>query len=274
MTRIPVGIIGVKGHVGQALLRRLPNFPKLKLAAGLVRPKDAVVGTDLGSLADLPHTGISATDNPEAFFATCDVAIDFSEGAASAKHAKMAAKLGKRMVIGTTGLTEEHRRAIAEAAHKTAILYAANTSLGVTLLAQLVRQAAAVLDSSWGIEILDLHHADKKDAPSGTALMLGRAAQEGRGDSCAPPAPGLAGQRAARDRAGGIGYASLRGGDVISEHRVYFLSQGERLEFAHNATDRAIYADGALKAAAWIAGQPPGLYGMADVLADALRGAP
>lgn len=271
MAQIGVGIIGAKGHVGQALLRRLPHFPKLRLAAGLVRPGDSAAGTDLGRFAGLPDTGIRAMDDPKAFFAACEVAIDFSEGAASAANAMLAARLGRRMVIGTTGLAQNHHAAIAEAAKTTAILYAANTSLGITLLAQLVKQAARILKDTWDIEILDLHHGDKKDAPSGTALMLGRAAADGRGVLQNPQTSGLSGQRTARDQPGGIGFASLRGGDIISEHRIYFLTQGERLEFAHTATDRMIYAEGALKAASWIAGQRPGLYGMSDVLAEALQ---
>lgn len=194
-----------------------------------------------------------------------DVYVDFSAPDALEKHISEALSAGKPILVGTTGLTADHQRMIDEAAARIAVLQAANTSLGVNLLAHIVRETAARLGEEWDIEIVEMHHRHKKDAPSGTGLLLGRAAAEGRGvdlgavsDRCRD---GL-GER----EAGRIGFAALRGGSVAGDHQVIFAGEGERLELGHRAESRAIFAQGAVRAALWLAGKPAGRYTMNDVL--------
>ncbi|MFL6846519.1 MAG: 4-hydroxy-tetrahydrodipicolinate reductase [Allosphingosinicella sp.] len=195
-----------------------------------------------------------------------DVFVDFSVPDAVETHLAEARRAGKPILIGTTGLTPDHHRLIDEAAAEIPLILAANTSLGVNLLAHLVREAAARLGEDWDLEIVEMHHRFKADAPSGTALMLGRAAAEGRGvdlDSVADRGrDGLTGPR----EAGRIGFAALRGGSVAGEHQVIFAAEGERLELGHRAESRAIFARGAIEAALWLVGRPAGRYSMADVL--------
>ncbi|HWH22463.1 MAG TPA: 4-hydroxy-tetrahydrodipicolinate reductase [Allosphingosinicella sp.] len=196
----------------------------------------------------------------------CDVYVDFSAPEGLKRHLEMAVEAGKPIVIGTTGLSAEHQRLIDEASSSVPVLQAANTSLGVNLLAHLVREAAARLGAEWDIEIVEMHHRHKVDAPSGTALMLGRAAAEGRGvDLDEASRVGRSGNTGARPE-GEIGFASLRGGSVAGDHQLIFASDGERIEFGHRAESRAIFARGAVEAAMWIAGQAPGRYSMNDVL--------
>ena len=195
-----------------------------------------------------------------------DVYVDFSAPEALEEHLEEAVSAGKPILIGTTGLGADHQRMIDEAAAKIAILQSANTSLGVNLLSWLVREAARRLGPAWDIEIVEMHHRLKVDAPSGTALMLGRAAAEGRGVDLAAVSDrgrdGITGER----EPGAIGFASLRGGTVAGDHQVIFASESERLELGHRAESRAIFARGAVKAALWLAGKPAGRYTMADVL--------
>ena len=195
-----------------------------------------------------------------------DVFVDFSAPAALAANLATAEGAGKPIVIGTTGLDAEHRRLIDQASARVAVLQAANTSLGVNLLAHLVREAAARLGPDWDIEIVEMHHRHKADAPSGTALLLGRAAAEARGVDLDEVSDrgrdGITGPRTA----GHIGLAALRGGSVAGEHQVIFAGEGERLEFGHRAESRTIFARGAIQAALWLEGKPAGRYTMADVL--------
>lgn len=194
-----------------------------------------------------------------------DVFVDFSAPEALEKHLGDAVAVRKPIVIGTTGLTAEHQRMIDEAATRIAVLQAANTSLGVNLLAHLVREAAARLGDDWDIEIVEMHHRHKKDAPSGTGLLLGRAAAEGRGvdlDAVADRGRDGMGER----EAGRIGFAALRGGSVAGDHQVIFAGEGERIELGHRAESRAIFAQGAIRAALWLRDKPVGRYSMNDVL--------
>ena len=195
-----------------------------------------------------------------------DVYVDFSAPEALEEHLGQAVAAEKPILIGTTGLTPEHQRMIDEAAEKIAVLQSANTSLGVNLLSWLVREAAKRLGPAWDIEILEMHHRMKVDAPSGTALMLGRCAAEGRGVELAAVSErgrdGITGER----EPGAIGFAALRGGTVAGDHQVIFASEGERLEIGHRAESRVIFARGAVKAALWLADKPAGRYSMADVL--------
>lgn len=197
---------------------------------------------------------------------TPDVFIDFSAPEGLAAHLDAAVAAGRPIAIGTTGLADDHHRRIDEAARSIPVLQAANTSLGVNLLAHLVREAAARLGPEWDIEIIEMHHRHKVDAPSGTALLLGQAAAEGRGVDLAAVSErgrdGITGARAA----GHIGFASLRGGSVAGDHHVYCAGDSERIELGHRAESRAIFAQGAIRAAEWLIGKPAGRYRMTDVL--------
>jgi 4-hydroxy-tetrahydrodipicolinate reductase len=195
-----------------------------------------------------------------------DVFVDFSAPEALQEHLVEAVRGGKPIVVGTTGLTADHQRLIDDAAAQIAVIQAANTSLGVNLLAHLVREAAARLGPDWDVEIVEIHHRLKVDAPSGTALLLGQAAAEGRGVTLDEVSDrgrdGITGARTP----GHIGFASLRGGSVAGDHQLIFATEGERLELGHRAESRAVFARGAIAAALWLIGKPPGRYVMADVL--------
>jgi len=223
----------------------------------------AAIGQDAGLLAGRPACGVTVSDDPVPLFATADAVIDFTRPEASVRFAALAAQGKAVHVVGTTGFSAEDLAALGRAARHTPIIQSYNMSLGVNLLAALVRQAARALDSGWDLEVVEMHHRHKIDAPSGTAILLGRAAAEGRGvDFDAVKAIDRDGKRAE----GAIGFATLRGGDVVGEHAVILAGAGERIELAHKATDRGIFARGALKAALWGRGRAPGLYSMNDVL--------
>jgi 4-hydroxy-tetrahydrodipicolinate reductase len=236
------------------------------LSGGVARPGSASCGQDLGELAGIGRLGIAASDSTEALLRASDVAIEFTTPAATAGHAALAARLGKPLVIGTTGLHGAEEAAVRDAARSIPIVWAANTSLGINLLLGLVEQVASRLGPDWDIEIVEMHHRHKVDAPSGTALALGREAASARGaefgDVAVRGRDGITGPRPS----GAIGFAALRGGDNIGEHHVIFAGQGEQLELTHRATNRGIYAKGAVRAALWLADKPPGLYGMKEVL--------
>ncbi len=210
--------------------------------------------------------GVDAREDPNALARTADVLVDFSTASAVEAHLAAARAAGTAIVIGTTGLSPQHQSMIDAAANDIAVLQTGNTSLGVTLLGILVREAAARLGSDWDVEIVEMHHKHKVDAPSGTALLLGEAAAKGRGTTLAElrvdSRAGLVGARTE----GTIGFASLRGGSVIGDHSVIFAGEGERIELNHRGDDRSIFARGAVRAAIWLAGQPAGRYRMGDVL--------
>lgn len=237
-----IGIIGSKGRMGQAISAHAEETG-LTIAGGI----DA--GGDVRALAQ-----------------AADILIDFSAPKALMANLGAAVAASKPILIGTTGLDEDHHRAIDDAAEHVAVLQTGNTSLGVTLLARLVREAAAALGPDWDIEILDIHHRMKVDAPSGTALLLGEAAAKGRGIGLATNSErGRDGQTGARTP-GAIGFAALRGGSVAGDHMVMFATDHERIELVHRAENRAIFAKGALKAGLWLARQPAGRYTMDQVL--------
>ena len=266
MAEIRIGVIGVAGRVGRMLVADIAVTEGCALAGGVARPGSAAVGQDLGELAGIGQLGIAAGDDPEALLRGCDVAVEFTSAAATAEHAALAARLGKPLVIGTTGLHGAEEEAVRDAARSSPIVWAANTSLGINLLLGLVEQVAVRLGPDWDIEIIEMHHRHKLDAPSGTALALGRAAASARvadfSDVAVRGRDGITGPRPA----GAIGFAALRGGDNIGEHHVIFAGLGEQLELTHRATDRGIYAKGAVRAALWLADKQPGLYGMKEVL--------
>lgn len=256
--RLAVGVLGAGGRMGRAVIEAVLAAPDLELAGGVERPGHPACGTVLA-----PGLVVAGNASPVAHRA--DVLIDFTSPEALPETLRAAGDAGCALVIGTTGLSAADHAAIDAAATSLAILQAANTSLGVTLLAALVEAAAARLPD-WDIELVELHHGAKRDAPSGTALMLAEAAARGRSRLLEavrlPPRDGLGGPRPA----GGIGMAALRGGTAAGDHDVLFLGPGERLRLAHVAEDRRIFATGALTAARWLAGRPAGRYRMADVL--------
>jgi len=266
MAETRIGVIGCAGRVGRMLLADIIATEGCTLSGGVARPGSSAVGQDLGELAGTGRLGIAVGDDAERLLRDSDVAIEFSTPAATAEHAGLAARLGKGLVIGTTGLHGEEERAVREAARQVPIVWAANTSLGINLLLGLVEQVAARLGPDWDLEIMEMHHRGKVDAPSGTALALGRAAAAARGigfdEAAVRGRDGITGPRPA----GAIGFAALRGGDNIGEHHVLFAGLGEQLELTHRATNRGIYAKGAVRAAQWLVGRPPGLYGMKEVL--------
>jgi len=264
--RVRIGILGAAGRMGRMLLRLASETPGLGVVGGADRPGSADLDRDLGELAGIGGLGLPLLDDPAPLFAEADVLVDFTHAEASVRHAALAAETGRALVVGTTGHTPEQRAAIGEAARRAPILQAANMSLGVNLLLVLVEQVAARLDPSYDIAIVEMHHRLKVDAPSGTALALGRAAAAGRGrpleELWVKSRDGITGKR----EAGTIGFATLRGGDVVGDHSVIFAGAGERIELTHRAQSRELFAQGALQAARWLAGRPPGLYGMRDVL--------
>jgi 4-hydroxy-tetrahydrodipicolinate reductase len=266
MAETRIGVIGCAGRVGRMLVADIVGTEGCILAGGVARPGSDALGRDVGELAGTGPIGIAVGDNAELLLRDSDVAIEFTTPAATAEHAELAARLGKPLVIGTTGLKGEEERVLRDAATRVPIVWAANTSLGINLLLGLVEQVAQRLGPDWDIEIMEMHHRGKVDAPSGTALALGRAAADARGvrfDEVAQRGrDGITGAR----RTGAIGFAALRGGDNIGEHHVIFAGIGERLELTHRATDRGIYSKGAVRAALWLVGRPPGLYGMKEVL--------
>ena len=251
-----IGILGAAGRMGRAIAQVVAETDAAGLAGGADRP---------GNWPDLAP-GVAVGDDADALARGCDVLVDFSVPAALAGHLAAARTAGTPIVIGTTGLGPNEHRLIDAAAADIPILQAANTSLGVNLLAHLVRETAARLGSDWDIEIVEMHHRHKVDAPSGTALLLGQAAAAGRAiDLDAASIRSRDGITGARPE-GAIGFATLRGGSVAGDHQVIFAAEGERIEIGHRAESRAIFARGAVKAALWLAGRPAGRYAMADVL--------
>jgi len=260
-----IGVFGSTGRMGRMVTRAVTEADGMTVAAGADRPGSADIGTDLGGLAGVGSLGVAVTDDIEAVLG-CDVAIDFTLPAATLTHAARAGDRGTALVIGTTGLDAEQEAILAEHARKTAIVYAPNMSLGVNLLFAVVEKVARSLDEAWDIEVVEMHHNRKVDAPSGTALGLGRAAAKGRDrrfdDVAVLSREGMTGPR----ERGQIGFATLRGGDVVGDHTVIFAGSGERVEIGHRAGGRDVFAAGAVAAARWVAGRAPGLYTMRDVL--------
>ncbi|HEV2678251.1 MAG TPA: 4-hydroxy-tetrahydrodipicolinate reductase [Aliidongia sp.] len=265
MNQCRIGIVGCGGRMGRMLIAEIAQTEGAVVAGGTEQTA-TLAGQDLGTLAGLGPLGVAAGTDAAALIAASDAIIDFTVPAATVRHAELAAAAGKILVIGTTGLDAAQTRAIEAAARQAPIVWSANMSLGVNLLLGLVEQVAARLGPDYDIEIQEMHHRMKIDAPSGTALALGRAAAAGRGvpleDVWVKSRDGHTGARAG----GSIGFATLRGGDVVGDHTVMFAGLGERLELTHKAADRRIYARGAVRAALWAVGRPPGLYGMKDVL--------
>jgi 4-hydroxy-tetrahydrodipicolinate reductase len=267
MTDLPgIVITGASGRMGQMLIRLLAGSDKARLVGCVERSGHDWVGRDVGACMGGAPVGVLVTDDPLEAFAKAQAVIDFTAPAATVEFAALAAQARAVHVIGTTGLEAAHLARIDAAAHHAVIVRAGNMSLGVNLLVRLTQKVAAALDADWDVEVVEAHHRMKVDAPSGTALMLGQAAADGRGvaldDARVSGRDGITGARAR----GTIGFSAIRGGDIVGEHDVIFAADGERIILRHIATDRAIFARGALRAAVWGQGQKPGQYDMMDVL--------
>ncbi len=259
-------VAGAGGRMGRTLIQAITAADGVVVAGAVDAPGSAAIRRDAGELAGLGATGITVTADVAPLLAAADGLVDFTIPAASMIYAELAAKAGKIHILGTTGFSGENEKLIAEAAKRAIIVKSGNMSLGVNLLAALTKRVAATLGEDFDIEIFEMHHNKKIDAPSGTALMFGRAAAEGRKiDLATRSARGRDGETGAR-RKGDIGFASLRGGTVVGDHRVIFAGPAERIELVHKAEDRMIFARGAVHAALWARGKKPGVYSMADVL--------
>ena len=267
MTELPgIVITGASGRMGQMLIRMVSASNRARLTACVERAGHAWIGRDVGEAMGGPATGVFVTDDPLAAFARAQAVIDFTAPAATVEFAALAAQARAVHVIGTTGLEPDHLRKLALAAHHAVIIRAGNMSLGVNLLVRLTQKVAQALDADWDVEIVEAHHRMKLDAPSGTALMLGQAAADGRGvDLATARVTARDGMTGARET-GSIGFSAIRGGDIVGEHDVIFAADGERIILRHIATDRAIFARGALRAALWGQSAKPGQYDMMDVL--------
>jgi 4-hydroxy-tetrahydrodipicolinate reductase len=259
-----LAIFGITGRMGQSLVRALRETPALTLSGAIASVQSPRLGLD--AAADGAPTGVLITSDPSSGVRGASVAVDFSPGSCVAAHALACAAAGIPILIGATGLSAANRADLAQAARDVAVLIAPNTSVGVSLVADLVSRAASRLGPSYDVEIFEAHHRMKRDAPSGTALALGEAVAGVRGRDLAEVAVyDRAGQSGPRS-AGSIGFSSLRAGDIVGEHTVIFAADGERVEITHRATDRITFARGALRAAEWLIGKPAGLYGMQNVL--------
>lgn len=267
MTDLPgIAVTGASGRMGRMLIRTVTENPAVKLVGAVERKGHDWAGRDVGVAMGGTELGVVVTDDPLDAFAKAQVILDFTTPEATLDFAALAAQARAVHVIGTTGMTDAQIAALEPAARHAVIVRAGNMSLGVNLLVQLTRQVAAALDEDFDIEVIEAHHNQKVDAPSGTALMLGEAAAQGRGVALGDVADrGRDGITGARKR-GDIGFTAIRGGDIVGEHDVMFAAPGERIILRHVASDRGLFARGALKAALWGLGQRPGHYDMLDVL--------
>jgi 4-hydroxy-tetrahydrodipicolinate reductase len=261
-----IAIMGAAGRMGRELVRTAAAMPGVEIAGGIERAGSEWIGQDIGKLAGIDPLGVTVGDDALELIVRSEAILDFTAPAATVEIAGLAANARIVHVIGTTGLQADHMAALAAAARHATLVQAGNMSLGVNLLLGLTRKIAAALDEDYDIEILEMHHKHKVDAPSGTALMLGAAAAEGRGVDLSKRSVRVRDGHTGARKAGDIGFATLRGGSVVGDHTVIFAGAGERIEISHLASDRGIYARGAVKAALWGRGKGPGLFSMADVL--------
>ncbi|MEX0645864.1 MAG: 4-hydroxy-tetrahydrodipicolinate reductase [Parvularculaceae bacterium] len=266
MTQQAILVAGAGGRMGRAVTAEILKTPGVTLAGGFERPDSAFIGADLGNLAGLDALGLRVETSPAQGLKHASALIDFTTPEASLANARAAAGAGVAHILGTTGLAREQEAEIAALAKKIPIVKSGNMSLGVNLLAALVEEAARRLSDDYDIEIIEAHHREKVDAPSGTALMLARAAAAGRGVDLEAKAVRARDGEIGSRRAGDIGFAVIRGGGIVGAHEVLFAGSQEVITLAHSALDRGLFAKGAVAAARWAAGKPPGLYSMRDVL--------
>ncbi|ANL26101.1 dihydrodipicolinate reductase 1 [Rhizobium phaseoli] len=260
-------VVGAAGRMGQTLIRLIHSMEGVTLHAAVERTGSPFVGKDAGEIAGLGPTGVIIGDDPLNAFLHAEGVLDFTSPAATVEFSGLAAQARIVHIVGTTGCSEDDNARIAAAARHARIVKSGNMSLGVNLLSVLTEQASRALDpDDWDIEILEMHHKHKVDAPSGTALLLGEAAAKGRGIDLASKSVRVRDGHTGAREAGTIGFATLRGGSVIGEHSVLFAGEGEIVTLSHSAADRSIFARGAIKAALWARDKKPGLYSMLDVL--------
>lgn len=261
-----IAVAGAAGRMGRQLMLAVLERDDLTLCGATEHPQSDTLGMDAGLLVGSEKLGVEVIANIADADASVSTIIDFTSPVNTRNLVEYAASHKKNLIIGTTGLDDDDKRALQQAAEKTAIVFASNYSVGVTLSLELLAHAAKVLGDQYDIEVIEAHHRHKVDAPSGTALSMGESVANALGrslDSCAVYArEGITGAR--KDKT--IGFATVRAGDIIGEHTVMFCGQGERLEITHKATDRMTFARGAVRAAAWVGSQAPGLYNMSDVL--------
>lgn len=258
-------IIGATGRMGQSLVRAAGERVDIAISGAVASSSSKSIGRDIGEMSGVGKLGVSVTSDLSAALASADVAIDFSHPSVTSANLAACLVAGKPLVIGTTGISMSAHEDFERAARHIPLLVAANTSLGVTLLIELVKEGARALSFDFDVEIVEAHHRMKRDAPSGTALALGQAVAEARGQLLHQV--GVRGRDGdSLRRRGEIGFSSLRGGDIVGEHEVIFAGAGEQLTLGHRATDRAIFARGALDAAAWLRSRQPGRYSMRDVI--------
>ncbi|WP_043231896.1 4-hydroxy-tetrahydrodipicolinate reductase [Bosea sp. LC85] len=259
-------VVGAAGRMGRMLIKAITEAEGCTVSAAIERPGSAALGQDAGILAGLPALGVPVSDDALPAFVEAEGVLDFTAPDATVAFAALAAQARIAHVVGTTGMEPAHLAKLEAAARHAAIIRSGNMSLGVNLLAALVRKVSATLGTDWDIEIVEMHHRMKVDAPSGTAVLLGEAAAQGRDVSLTEARVASRDGHTGVRPPGAIGFAALRGGTVVGDHKVIFAGAGERLELAHVAEDRALFAQGAVKAALWGRGRKPGLYSMADVL--------
>ena len=261
-----VGVVGAAGKMGKTLVKMIHESPDLELAAAVDQPGLSVIGQDAGVVAGIGEVGIFIVDDLAQVAADIDVLIDFTIAAATQKNLEICHKAGTRMVIGTTGLSESQAARLDEISRSVPLVFASNYSVGVNATFQLVEMAAGIFGDTVDVEIIESHHRHKVDAPSGTALSLGEHVAKGLGrDLASVSRHGRHGLTGARERET-IGFHAVRGGEIVGEHTVMFIAGGERLEITHPAQSRANFAEGPLRAAAWVVKQSPGRYDMLDVL--------
>ena len=263
---VKIAVTGAAGRMGKTLIEAISLNADATLGAAIERSGSDAVGADAGELAGLGKNGVAIVDDINLVINDFDVLVDFTVPVATVANAKTCAAAAKKMVIGTTGCTDEDKAVIATSAEQSAICMATNFSTGVNLCFKLLKEAAGILGDDYDVEIVEAHHRHKVDAPSGTALSMGEAVAEGLGRDFKEVAlyarEGQCGPRTDKE----IGFATVRGGDVVGDHTVMFLADGERVEISHKASSRMSFGRGAVRAAVWVADQPTGLFDMQDVL--------
>ena len=263
---LKIAVFGANGRMGRAVTRVVSASADAEIVGACTEPGHETVGQDVGELAGMGSLGVVVTADPAEALANADVAIDFTLPAAVPGNLAACRESGCALVMGTTGLAAEHVAMISESSEEISILYGRNLSIGVNVFTELARQAASHLGDEWDVEITEAHHRYKLDAPSGTALQLGEAVADARGQNLEDVAVlGRTGQTGERP-IGAIGINAIRGGNIVGDHTVAFISDTETVELTHHAVDRELFASGALKAARWLVSTSPGLYGMRDVL--------
>ena len=263
-----IGITGAAGRMGNAVIRAVVENELTDISGALERSGNDYIGKDAGLVAGIEEVGVAVSDNLEELFKNSEAVIDFSAPELTLKCAQMAVKYNKILVSGTTGFSDIEKEQLVNYGNDTVIIWSSNMSVGVNLLISLAEKVAKILHDDYDAEIFEMHHRNKVDAPSGTALSLGEAVAKGRGlnfgEVSRRTRDGIIGKRSKKE----IGFSSLRGGDVIGDHSVIFAGIGERVELTHKASNRDIYARGAIRAAIWGSAKENGFYTMKDVLGD------